>query len=315
MERQPGIVSILSMVPPVWPRPRPAVCGTAAPHAATSGTSTSEILSPTPPVECLSTVGRPTPDRSARVPVAIICCVQRASSGGRHPAEQDRHQQGGRLLVDHLAAGVGADEPVDLLVGERPAVPLGEDQIDGVHARLQVESPCRRRPAWPSREAPAEAGAERRPERQTMQVVGAEGVGEQLVERAGVEEELGAAVLVEQLAAAPAGDQRLSATVDAGHRDQATAAGGVQRRHQPALGAEREPVRRVLDVARGEHPPVVDQPGHADRVVGVGHVGPRAGLHRRVRSALQSMVLIGNARTGRRRRPAGRPVRPRRPPR
>jgi hypothetical protein len=31
----------LSSVPPVWPSPRPESCGTAAPHAATSGTSTS----------------------------------------------------------------------------------------------------------------------------------------------------------------------------------------------------------------------------------------------------------------------------------
>ena len=36
--RHPGIASILSSVPPVWPRPRPESCGTAAPHAATSGT-------------------------------------------------------------------------------------------------------------------------------------------------------------------------------------------------------------------------------------------------------------------------------------
>ena len=56
--RQPGMASSLSSVPPVCPRPRPDSCGTAAPHAATSGARTSETLSPTPPVECLSTVGR-----------------------------------------------------------------------------------------------------------------------------------------------------------------------------------------------------------------------------------------------------------------
>ena len=95
--------------------------------------------------------------------------------------------------------------------------------------------------------------------RTSAQVVGAEGVGEQLAEGAGVEEQLGAAVLVEQLAAAPARHQRLPAAVDAGHRDQAPAAGGVQRRHEAALGAEREAVGRVLHVAGGEHPAVVDE--------------------------------------------------------
>jgi hypothetical protein len=42
--------------------------------------SGSVILSPTPPVECLSTVGRSTVDRSSRSPEAIIAAVQRAIS-------------------------------------------------------------------------------------------------------------------------------------------------------------------------------------------------------------------------------------------
>ena len=65
---QPAMASILSRVPPVWPNPRPDSWGTAAPHAATRGTRISDTLSPTPPVECLSTVGRPTADRSSRSP-------------------------------------------------------------------------------------------------------------------------------------------------------------------------------------------------------------------------------------------------------
>ena len=78
--------SSLSSVPPVCPSPRPDSCGTAAPHAATSGASGSVILSPTPPVECLSTVGRGTDDRSSRSPDAIIAAVQRAIS----PADMPR---------------------------------------------------------------------------------------------------------------------------------------------------------------------------------------------------------------------------------
>ena len=78
--RQPGIDSSLSRVPPVWPRPRPESCGTATPQAATSGASGRVILSPTPPVECLSAVGRDSVEKSIRSPDAIIAAVQRAIS-------------------------------------------------------------------------------------------------------------------------------------------------------------------------------------------------------------------------------------------
>ncbi len=82
--RQPGIDSSLSRVPPVCPRPRPDICGTAAPHAATSGANGSVILSPTPPVECLSTVGRSPPSRN-RSPESSIAPVQRAVSAASIP--------------------------------------------------------------------------------------------------------------------------------------------------------------------------------------------------------------------------------------
>ena len=76
-----GMASSLSSVPPVWPSPRPESCGTAAPHAATIGTSGSDTLSPTPPVECLSTVGRaPTTGRCAH--------RSRSSPGSTTPAHQ-----------------------------------------------------------------------------------------------------------------------------------------------------------------------------------------------------------------------------------
>jgi hypothetical protein len=75
----------LSSVPPVWPSPRPDSCGTATPQAATSGASGSVVLSPTPPVECLSAVGRPSAERSLRSPESIIACVQTASSSGVIP--------------------------------------------------------------------------------------------------------------------------------------------------------------------------------------------------------------------------------------
>jgi len=82
---QPGIASSLSSVPPVCPRPRPDSFGTATPSAATSGATTSETLSPTPPEECLSTTGRPMSDRSSRSPLATIAAVHVDSSRADMP--------------------------------------------------------------------------------------------------------------------------------------------------------------------------------------------------------------------------------------
>ena len=51
---KPGKLSSLSIVPPVWPRPRPDIFAIFTPHAATMGHKIRLVLSPTPPVECLS---------------------------------------------------------------------------------------------------------------------------------------------------------------------------------------------------------------------------------------------------------------------
>ena len=52
--RYPGIDSSLSMVPPVKPSPRPDILGTYTPHEAHTAATTRVVLSPTPPVLCLS---------------------------------------------------------------------------------------------------------------------------------------------------------------------------------------------------------------------------------------------------------------------
>src|SRR5207237_262327 len=83
--RNPGMASSLSSVPPVWPRPRPDIIGTATPHAATRGASTSDTLSPTPPVECLSTRGVDHESKEIRWPEASIASVRAASSGRSSP--------------------------------------------------------------------------------------------------------------------------------------------------------------------------------------------------------------------------------------
>ncbi len=72
--------SSLSIVPPVVPRPRPESLATGAPQAATMGSEVRLTLSPTPPVECLST------QLGERVGLA----------GLRHGARQRE-----RLLVGH----------------------------------------------------------------------------------------------------------------------------------------------------------------------------------------------------------------------
>ena len=70
--QQPGIDSSLSKVPPVCPRPRPLILATVPPHAATSGATTNVVVSPTPPVLCLSTF---TPGKSLRSTISPECII------------------------------------------------------------------------------------------------------------------------------------------------------------------------------------------------------------------------------------------------
>ena len=83
--RKPGMASSLSSVPPVCPRPRPLIIGTASPPAATSGARISDVLSPTPPVECLSTAFTPRAVRSSISPERSIASVRCAVSARDSP--------------------------------------------------------------------------------------------------------------------------------------------------------------------------------------------------------------------------------------
>ena len=99
------------------------------------------ILSPTPPVECLSTnaSGLPSRRRSAEVqPLAGVHHRRRPAGdlGRRHPAQEDRHQQRRHLLVGHPAVGVGVDHPVDRRVRQHAAVALGPDDRRRVECEL-----------------------------------------------------------------------------------------------------------------------------------------------------------------------------------
>ena len=235
--RQPGIDSSLSSVPPVWPRPRPVSCGTATPQAATSGASGRVILSPTPPVECLSAVGR----ESAGEVQPLAGRDHRGGPAGDlargHPVEQDRHRQRRHLLVGDDAARVGVDDPVDLAVGELAAVALG-----GMTSTASSSS-VRRHPTASRSSGPNASGS--------TSAIGADAPRRH-------QQQLGAAVLPQQLPAPAARHEHVAVAVDAARtRVSRPPPVGVQRDDQTALGAQHDAVRRVLDVAADHDPAVV----------------------------------------------------------
>ena len=82
--RVPGTLSILSM-PPVWPRPRPLILAIFTPQAAAMGAMTRVVLSPTPPVECLSTLTPAMGLRSTISPLRAMTSVRMAVSSSVMP--------------------------------------------------------------------------------------------------------------------------------------------------------------------------------------------------------------------------------------
>ena len=82
------MASSLSRVPPVCPSARPTSMGAPTPQAATSGARQIEILSPTPPVECLSTLGPGTSASDSRSPESIIARVQPAAPPAACPGNR-----------------------------------------------------------------------------------------------------------------------------------------------------------------------------------------------------------------------------------
>ena len=65
--------------------PRPESFATGMPMAAASGASAIVVLSPTPPVECLSTTVRPSDERSIVAPESTIACVSSCVSASESP--------------------------------------------------------------------------------------------------------------------------------------------------------------------------------------------------------------------------------------
>ena len=86
--RMPGMASSLSSVPPVKPRPRPDILAIFTPQAATSGTRISDVVSPTPPVECLSAFTPSMSDRFSVSPDFSIASVSASVSRSLMPLMQ-----------------------------------------------------------------------------------------------------------------------------------------------------------------------------------------------------------------------------------
>ena len=86
--RKPGIDSNLSSVPPVAPSPRPEIIGTFSPQQANSGAMTSEVLSPMPPVECLSTSVPKSLGHCSVAPLRSITSTKAAVSAASMPRKK-----------------------------------------------------------------------------------------------------------------------------------------------------------------------------------------------------------------------------------
>jgi hypothetical protein len=96
------------------------------PAAATSGATTSVALSPTPPVECLSTFRPEIEPASA----GRHGQRQRLGLGVRHAVQAHRHEPGGQLVVRDRSVGGTAHDELDGVVAQNPAIALISDHVD-----------------------------------------------------------------------------------------------------------------------------------------------------------------------------------------
>ena len=90
-EFEPGSLTVkfaAESVPPVKPRPRPLIFAACAPRLAASGSAIKVVLSPTPPVLCLSTLTPGISERSTVSPDFAIASVSAAVSRGVMPRMQ-----------------------------------------------------------------------------------------------------------------------------------------------------------------------------------------------------------------------------------
>ena len=121
-----------------WHAARPSL---PAPAAATTGAITSDVLSPTPPVECLSTfrAGNAAEiEHFARVQHGF---GERGGFGGCHAAPNHGHQPSGKLVVGNGAVRGAINEKVRSLRARflLPIALLAND-VDGAHRLCALAS-------------------------------------------------------------------------------------------------------------------------------------------------------------------------------
>ena len=127
---KPGMASSLSSVPPVWPRPRPATIGTGHAARGDERREAMETLSPTPPVECLSTLTPGTLDEVEHVARVEHRVGERHGLGVVEAAEEDGHEPGGHLVVGELARRERRRGGRSRRASSALAVALGGDELD-----------------------------------------------------------------------------------------------------------------------------------------------------------------------------------------
>ena len=129
------MASSLSSVPPVWPRPRPLIIGNGrAPPAATIGARMSEVLSPTPPVECLSTFFHRKFEMIDHFAGVQHHFGQRRRFRVSKATDPGGHEPCRHLVIRNFAFGVAADEESDFLTGMFPGIAFFSNEVDGTHA-------------------------------------------------------------------------------------------------------------------------------------------------------------------------------------
>ncbi len=107
--------------------------GTTTPAAAASGATMKLVLSPTPPVECLSTLTPSIAERSTRLAGPHHAFGQPADLAVGHAREEDGHKKCRHLVVGYVAARVPIHQVRNLFGSEFFAVALPLDQVNCTH--------------------------------------------------------------------------------------------------------------------------------------------------------------------------------------
>src|SRR5919112_2605507 len=268
----PGIDASLSRVPPVWPRPRPAIIGTKPPQAATAGARTRLTASPTPPVECLSRTG-PGRSQASRVPERVMARVSATRSSTESPRKN--------TAMAKAAAWPSLTRPevrpsTKESISSAPSLaPSRLARIISCGSQIVTSRPSGRpRPRSESSVAlpPAQSVGS---ERERQQVFEREAPSYAL--RAGdMDRGLGRGELADALAARAARRHQRRAVADDEDLGDAALAGGDHGGDGRFLGAGAGGISGVLDVAAGIHAAASAAHGRTDLEPRVGRV--RAGL-------------------------------------